>query len=269
MENVRLSPRRMPVGDTALKVFACVAMLIEHIPYIFGDAAKANYYYFPDCVLHAVGRFTAPIFFYMLAKGYSRTRNVNRYTARLLIFAVVSYVPFIYFFRGSLPNGENFLHLNTIFTMLLGLLMLRSLEEIKNLLLKVLCVSVLFFISCFADQGFWGMLFILCFYYLSENGAQLTVGYSCLIGTNAFNLLLRKIDGQDLSFIKSVIRANWFWGMFAVSFAYFIPLFFILANKKHPVQKKHPRAFLRWFFYAFYPAHFIVLLFVKFYMTKG
>jgi len=253
--------KRLVFSDTALKVIACVAMVIDHIPYIGLKAAYANYYLFPDFIFHAIGRFSAPIFFYMLAKGYSRTRNVKRYALRLLVFAVVSYVPFICMLRGSLPNSENFLHLNIIFTMLFGLLILRTLEKSKNL--KIPLVVGLLLISCVADYGVSGILFILCFYYLKNHRKQLVVGYSGLVGVSAFSSFLYQFDGRDITHMKSVITADWFLGSVVVSLAYFVPMFLVLANQRYDVEPARSTGFWRWAFYVFYPLHMIVLLFVR------
>jgi len=270
-----------------LKLIACVSMLIDHLPLLKGAAAgEISYYDFPDFLLHTAGRIAAPIFFYLLAKGYSRTRDVNRYALRLLVFAAVSYLPFIWYFRGSLPNAGNFLHLNVLFTMLFGLLILRALKEIGSLPLKAAAVTVLLILASFADYGALGILFILCFAYFSGDAKRLAVCYCAICGVLAFDSFLWVFDGQDTRVMADMVRAPYFPGLVGISAGYFLPLFFILAHERREAAARaaaqntaggeggrntavalaapdRPGPVTRWFFYAFYPLHITVLLLIR------
>lgn len=83
--------------------------------------------------------------------------------ARLALFALISYVPFIYYFEAQLPNADNFLNFNVIYTIQLGFLALRIRNEVRRPFLKIVLMAVIFFFSAFGDWGFQGILMILIF----------------------------------------------------------------------------------------------------------
>jgi hypothetical protein len=155
--------QKIGLSTNALKIWAIIAMVCDHAPYLteYTNFPQQDYYAFPWYLMHAFGRVTAPIFFYLLAAGYRRTRDRNRYTLRLLIFAAISYVPYIWYFEGAPPNAWNFQHLNVIFTMLFGLLLLRSLHEISSLPLKAVCVCLSLIGGYWCDYGLYGLALIL------------------------------------------------------------------------------------------------------------
>ena len=79
--------------SAALQWLALVAMLIDHLGYLF----------FPGIpLLRAVGRLSFPIFAFLLAEGLAYTANVKRYALRLWAFAVFSEVPYQLFTYGRL-----------------------------------------------------------------------------------------------------------------------------------------------------------------------
>ena len=75
-----------------LKYLVIVAMLIDHIAWAFVplDTLLGQ-------VMHGIGRLTGPTMAYFVAEGYHYTRNVRKYAVRLGVFALFSWVPFVYF----------------------------------------------------------------------------------------------------------------------------------------------------------------------------
>ncbi|OMF94852.1 TraX family protein [Paenibacillus sp. FSL R7-0337] len=74
-----------------------------------------------------IGRLAAPIFMYCIVLGFIHTRNVHRYMARLLSFALISQLPYMLLFGVTVPRmygmepdpwGEP---LNILFILCLGL----------------------------------------------------------------------------------------------------------------------------------------------------
>ncbi len=98
------------LNANALKYIAIVAMLIDHIgatiPIVIGGVAVND-------SMRVIGRLTMPIMCYFIAEGYVHTRSKPKYALRLLIFALVSEIPFRLLFAG---HGSN-----VGFTLLAGL----------------------------------------------------------------------------------------------------------------------------------------------------
>ena len=254
-----------PLSTSTLKIIAIIAMVCDHAPYLFEDA-RAVYYDFPVFLAHAVGRITAPIFFYLLALGYRRTRDANRYTIRLLAFALFTYVPYIWYFYEK-PDSQNFLKLNVIFTMLVGLLLLRAVNEVRNTALKAVFVVLCLLCGYWCDYGLYGLALILVCD-ITRSGRRGTIlGMGAVIMTFAY-VRLSGLFGSDMSpldyipYIAGNTRAP---GILIVLLCQLLPLIFIASHKRwspDPAEPK-PGLWAKWGFYIFYPAHISVLLIIK------
>lgn len=76
-----------------LKLIAIFAMTVDHIAWLlFPGYAKGAL----PVVMHIIGRLTCPIMCYFIAEGYYHTRNINKYTFRLFLFAVISHFAYIF-----------------------------------------------------------------------------------------------------------------------------------------------------------------------------
>ena len=80
------------LNSNAIKLIAIVAMTIDHIAW----AVYPGYSTEPGAiVMHIIGRITCPIMCYCIAEGFHYTHDVKKYTLRLLIFALISHVPYM------------------------------------------------------------------------------------------------------------------------------------------------------------------------------
>jgi len=164
------------LSGNSLKLIAIVAMFIDHAAIAFVPLGTPLY-----ILMRAIGRTAAPIMFFFIAEGYHHTHNINLYTLRLALFALISYLPFIYFRTGALPNANNFLNLNVIYTLFLGLLAVRARHEIKNTYIKWMAIALLLLVSVFGDWSFTAVLLILVFDFFRGNFKQQRILY-CHIG---------------------------------------------------------------------------------------
>ena len=119
-----LSPRRTFSG-TALKTIACITMLVDHIGAscieagiltpgldagtLSQDTLSAYPLYRLDMVLRFTGRLAFPLFCFLLVEGFVHTHNVKGYLGRLVLFGILSEVPFdLAFFRTPFfPGAQN------------------------------------------------------------------------------------------------------------------------------------------------------------------
>lgn len=100
------SQRRFDYGRELLKIVAIITMVIDHVGRIF----------YPDFFfLQIIGRLSFPLFAYLVVLGVESTKKPRRYMFMLLIFALLSQVPYVYAFQI-----QPFERLNILFSLFLS-----------------------------------------------------------------------------------------------------------------------------------------------------
>jgi len=269
------------ISTNALKILAIIAMVSDHIPYLSEFWAE-QYYTFPWFLMHAFGRLTAPIFFYLLALGYRRTRNANRYTIRLLIFALISYIPYIWYFKGTAPGTDAFLNyfleLNIIFTLLIGLLLLRTIHEVRNNVIKGILIVLLLLAGFWCDYGLYGIAMILVCDACKNSRRNTVLGIGIVMMVSVYIRVSGWLPGGDQffdSFFGTVAMmfnpSYWMFGSVVVMLCQLIPLIFIARHRvwiPGYTGERRPSLLAKWGFYIFYPAHITVLLLIKLFLIS-
>ena len=130
-----------------LKLIALLTMLIDHIGCIFFPHISA---------FRIIGRISFPIFAYLLTIGYVHTQNLSKYALRLLLFGILSQIPYGILFPGSS---------NIFFTLLWGLLILFVYERLHpwSALLLLPLAQLLSL-----EYGMYGAALILAFYHFRK-----------------------------------------------------------------------------------------------------
>lgn len=184
---------------------------------------------FPEnMVLRCIGRLSFPIFCFLLVEGFFHTRNVYKYMTRLGIFALVSEIPYDLAFYGTVfePGRQNI-----FFTLFIGLAVMCILEFQREWIIKILEIMLaMWFAEIFhTDYGFKGILLICWFYLLKEH------------------LAVKLLGGALWNFLTNV-RVQYYGA------AAMIPIG-LYNGRKGPGMK--------YFFYAFYPVHLLMLYCVQ------
>lgn len=144
----------------AIKYLAILAMTLDHIAYIFlepmlptatGQMVPLLYHLFLG-----LGSFTGPVMIYFLMEGYYYTHDPRAYAKRLLLFALVSQIPFTLAF-GQL-NGA--LAGNMLFTLLLCFGVLYVQEHEGNAGKRRRAYLLLFCLSLFTDWNTLAVPFV-------------------------------------------------------------------------------------------------------------
>ena len=91
-------------SGSALKIIAVLSMVTDHCANYLLDGNTWAYE-----VMRCFGRVAFPVFAFLVAEGFAHTRNRMRYFLSLLLFAVISEVPWY------LLNGMDGTH-NVMFT---------------------------------------------------------------------------------------------------------------------------------------------------------
>lgn len=232
------------VSSAALHVLAMALMLCDHMWATLFPAAEW---------LTCLGRAAFPIFAFLLVEGYFHTSNLRRYMLRLLAWAVVSEIPFDLMYSGGAFYPY---HQNVLWTFLLSLLLITLLDRVRDRLKPVLAAAVsaalivLGFLLGFAfmvDYYGVGVLTVVAFYYFSQRRWWCYLGQlACLAFLN-----VELLGGRD-------------YGVTLFGYGLEIPQQGLALLALIPIwlyqgrQGKHSKGF-RYFCYAFYPAHMLVL----------
>ena len=124
----KTSIRRKPLNETrhfdlsaaALHIIAMTFMLMDHL---WATLLPAQEW------LTCVGRLAFPIFAFMTVEGYFHTHDLRKYLRRMLVFALLSEIPFDLMYGGTWFYP---VHQNVIWTLLLGLLGIHLMEKARK-----------------------------------------------------------------------------------------------------------------------------------------
>ncbi|MFN6527690.1 TraX family protein [Nostoc sp. ChiSLP03a] len=203
------------VSAFSIKILAAVFMVMDHVCYLL----------MPELViLHLLGRLSFPLFAWLLAEGEKHTHNVHRYGRRLLITAIISQPIYTIVFQS--------LSLNILFTLLLGLVMLRLIKRYSQLWQQLIIIGLCAVVAegLGVEYRVYGIAVIFLMSLIDKLKPQVWLLYWCF-----FHFILVTL------FISDIVQ---YWAIIAG---------FIVFQFN---GKQGSRA--RWF-YVFYPAHLIIL----------
>ena len=115
-----MEKRKLEISSLTLHIIAMAAMLLDHM---WATVMSGNLW------MNCVGRIAFPIFAFMTVEGYFHTHNMKKYLQRLLIFALLSEIPFNLMNEGTIVSP---FHQNVIWTFLIALLMICGIEKAKQ-----------------------------------------------------------------------------------------------------------------------------------------
>ena len=222
-----------------LKLIAACTMLIDHVGYVlFSDALW----------LRCIGRIAFPLFCFLMAEGCVYTRDRRKYALRLLVFALLSEIPFNLMNTGT-PCDLS--HQNVLWTLLAGALLCWLVDwalqkrTAPGLVLTGAVMAAAFCLLELAntDYGGWGTLLVVMFYAVRRAPS----GTVSKMTAQTFGLAFFSI-----AIMGGVSVELW-------SLAALIPIW--LYNGQRGFS---PKA-VQYGFYAFYPAHILVLSLIAMY----
>ena len=239
-----------------LKLLALFLMIVDHCGLVLFAGTSL---YLPCRIL---GRIAFPLYAFLITEGYVHTRSVKKYAGRLLVFAVLSEVPFDYAFFGT-PFYMGYQ--NVFFTLVLGLGALACIDGArgrsgrikasetaagntgksespagelweqtvkKSNISKILLIVIMVIAELtYTDYGAFGVLVIVLFYLFRNQKVK------CMVSVAA-----------------ALIIYGFLGGLYIEGFGAIALIFILLYN-----GEKGQYPFPSLLFYAAYPLHLLIL----------
>lgn len=240
------------MSGATIKRIAVITMFIDHIGAAFFYVFTSRYDGMQEFagadviydILRIIGRIAFPLFCFLLVEGFLHTHSVKRYAVRLLLFALISELPFDLAFFDKVWSTQM---QNVFFTLLFGMLAMCSLQCSEKMQKEqaapvnryvaagwagaALCILAAEFLR--TDYGAMGVVLILMFYILRKQ-----MMLSCIAGYGAM--------------------------CFVSAEAWCFPAFLLIPWYNGEKGKSR-----KYFFYVFYPAHILLLAGIRILYLKG
>ena len=238
------TPKHFDLSAAALHILAMLFMLMDHM---WATVFPAQDW------LTCVGRVAFPIFAFMAVEGYFHTHNFKKYALRMLLFAVLSEIPFDFMYGGTWFYP---VHQNVIWTLLMGLLGIRFMETVRQkqkpwlfalaAVLTVLLGGVLGTLGMVDYYGV-GVLTVFVFYFF--RGRK----WWCLLGQAAALYWLNVELLGGLMYPVHLLGLDFELCQQGLALLALIPIWLYRGR-----QGYHSKPF-QYMCYAFYPVHMLLL----------
>ena len=239
---------RLQTTSFSLHIMAMLFMLCAHL---WGTVVPGNDW------LTCLGRLAFPIYAFMIVEGYFHTKSLKKYVCRLLLFAVISEIPF------NLAMGSRIfypIHQNVLWSFLISIGLIAWNEKVKEkkLWMRIAVGAASVFIGyiagivTFVDFYNAGILTVLVFYFFRGKKWWCYVCQAlCLYYIN-FEML------GGFSYEVNIFGHTYFLERQGLALLALIPIWLYSGKQGH-----HSKAF-QYFNCIFYPLHLLILGLIKF-----
>ena len=232
-----------------IKYIAMLTMLLNHIGHMFLTGGTPLYE-----ILEDIGFFTAPVMCFFMVEGYTYTRSRIGYGLRLLLFAVISQIPF------ELAFGQR--GLNMIYTLFCCFLILVVMERVNNPVLQGGCVLFLILATV---NGDWPIVAPLLTFLLCRNAGDRR---KQAVSFGVVYLLFAVLNTQNYMFGQQGEWTAYTVVHAALSGVGILVAAVVVLVFYNGERAQKGRNFSKWLFYIFYPAHLLVLYMIKLSLHK-
>lgn len=235
-------------SSMSLHIMAMVFMLCDHL---WATVIPGNDW------LTCIGRMTFPIYAFLLVEGYFHTHNLKKYVLRLLVFALLSEIPF------NMVMGSNWfypLHQNVLWTFLIAIGLIYMNEKAKasgKLWLRVVAgvgsVILGFFLGILTMVDYYhaGIWMVLVFYFFRGRKWWNYVGQFVLL----YYINVEELSG--FAYEITLFGETHFLVRQGFALLALIPIW--LYRGKEGYKSKT----LQYIYYGFYPVHLLVLALIR------
>ena len=237
------------LDSNAIKLIAILAMTADHVAWLLFPGYPREIL---PLVLHVIGRITCPVMCYFIAEGYHYTKNVNKYTARLFIFAVISHFAYVFasaefidarsfipFYFGKILNQTS-----VMWALAWGLVMLRiaNSRKIKGGALRTILILLVCVVSFPSDWSCIASLCVLAF------------------GTNRGSFKRQMLWMTVYVAIYSTVyffALDKLYGLIQMAVVLAIPILMTYNGQRG--KNATLNKIMKWAFYIYYPLHLFIL----------
>ena len=179
------------LSGATLKLIAIISMLADHVnKAIIYPCLESNRGFLATLsdIFDIIGRIAFPLFCFMIVEGFFKTRNRKKYLLNLLIFGVISEVPFDMFTTGSFYNAN---WQNVMFTLALVLGTIWIIDILKHkmenkpkvlwYIVSLLIVMVMCIVTMMLSLDYEHHAILMGYvFYLFYNKPLLQIPFGCL-----------------------------------------------------------------------------------------
>ena len=241
------------LNANTIKLIAIFAMTLDHIAWFLFPGYPTEIL---PVMLHMIGRITCPVMCYFIAEGYHHTKDINKYTTRLFVFALISHFPYVFasanfvdwksfipFYYGDILNQTS-----VMWPLAWGLVMLRvAYSEMIKQNTKTILILLICLVSFLSDWSCIASLCVLAF------------------GTNRGNF---KKQMLWMIFYVAIYSTVYFfaldklYGLMQMAVVLSIPILQMYNGQRGPNQTVNHM--MKWLFYIYYPLHLLVIGWLQF-----
>ncbi len=193
--------------------------------------------------------FAPPVFFFFISEGFRYTRSRKKYALRLLIFTLITQIPYYLCSFSEEPWWNIFTHWSVLASLLAGLLILIVWENKWKLPLRILAMIGIAGATVLigAEWMFFGPLVIFVFYVFREKP------------------VLRLVIFELVMLVHLFISNGFAFYLTFGGWAYFIAetIAMLVITFLYNGKKGHFPSFSKWVFYVFYPLHLLIPYLLK------
>jgi hypothetical protein len=223
------------MNRNALKYIAVAAMFSDHIALAFIGTDNPV-----GIIMRLIGRMTAPIMCYFIVEGFMHTHSKKQYGKRLLVFALISQIPFSYLLTGRLLSDR----LNMMFTLFFCFMILVCLEKIDNRFLRLVSCLAIFILCTNSDWGMVAPLWVIVFAAFRNDKKKMNIFY-----------LIVCIFWVARSISMNMADAGvWYSTLWQAGTILALPILNAYNGKAGKASR-----FSKWFFYWIYPLHIMII----------
>jgi len=218
-------------------------MTIDHVAWILFPGYTVEPV---PIIMHVIGRITAPVMMFFISEGYHYTRSRKKYLGRLLIFAVISHVPYTMFSSFNFIPGIPTTSVIWPFAMGVLALMIDQGDILPNI-----------------KRWQRTALIWICFIAALPSTWSMPAAYSILLmGRHRGDFKRQMLDMAKVLAVYGVICGFLFapvYGLIHIGIIIPIMLLALYNGTRGTVGGKA----MKWMFYIYYPAHLLILSIIK------